>query len=181
MADRAARHPGNPTTAAAGGASVALESTDHETVHATCVIVDEAGVLIRGAAGTGKSTLARELIATAQLQGRFVRLVSDDRTRLSARHGRLVARTVPATAGRMEARGVGIIAAPHEPCAVVRLVIELSTEEPRRFPEPGEEVATLCGISVSCIRARSASSLAPLVLTRLAEAKRPSQQRHVTT
>ena len=51
-----------------------------ETVHATCVVIDEGGVLIRGAPAAGKSTLARELVAIALLQGRFARLVSDDRT-----------------------------------------------------------------------------------------------------
>ena len=140
-----------------------------ETVHATCAVVDEAGVLIRGAPGAGKSTLARELVALALLQGRFARLVSDDRTRLSARHGRVVAQAVAATAGRIEARGVGILSVPHESRAVVRLVIELSAKEPSRLPAPDETVATLCGILVSCIRARTGTPLAHLVLSRLRE------------
>jgi HPr kinase/phosphorylase len=144
-----------------------------QTVHATCVVIGEVGVLIRGAPGSGKSRLARELVALARLQGRFARLVSDDRTRLSARHGRVVAEAVAATAGRIEAWGVGILEVPHESRAVVRLVVELSTEEPTRFPEPEDDVATLCGILVSCVRGQSGAPLADLVLSRLREVHGP--------
>ena len=151
-----------------------------ETVHATCVVIDEAGVLIRGAPGAGKSTLARELIAAAALQGRFARLVSDDRTRLVARHGRLVAEAVGATAGRIEARGVGILSVAHEPRVVVRLVVELSAEEPSRMPAPEEGLATFCGVMVSCIRARSGTPLSHLVLFRLREVQGLSESRFVT-
>jgi HPr kinase/phosphorylase len=149
------------------GAALAERPARGETVHATCALIDEAGVLIRGAPGAGKSTLARELVALALLQGRFARLVSDDRTRLAALHGRLVATALAATAGRLEARGVGILSVPHESRAVVRLVIELSTEEPSRLPAPDESATTLCGIMVSCIRARSGTPLAHLVLSGL--------------
>jgi serine kinase of HPr protein (carbohydrate metabolism regulator) len=144
-----------------------------ETVHATCVVIDEGGVLIRGAPAAGKSTLARELVAIALLQGRFARLVSDDRTRLRADHGRLVAHAVAATAGRMEARGLGLLNVAHEERAVVRLVVELSTQEPRRFPEPEESVVPLCGIMVPCIRGRSGAPLAHLVLSRPRGVDRP--------
>ncbi|HEX2136131.1 MAG TPA: serine/threonine protein kinase [Microvirga sp.] len=155
-------------------------SAGRETVHATCVVIDEAGVLIRGAPGAGKSTLARELVAAAALAGRFARLVSDDRTRLAARHGRLVAEAVGATAGWIEARGVGILSVAHEPRAVVRLLVELSAEEPNRMPTPEEGLATLCGVMVSCIRARSGTPLADLVLFRLREVQGLSDSRFVT-
>ena len=56
----------------------------HETIHAGCVLVGEAGLLIRGASGSGKSALAREVVSLALGTGRFGRLVSDDRTRLEA-------------------------------------------------------------------------------------------------
>ena len=68
--------------------------SDPGTIHAGCVLVGEAGLLIRGASGSGKSTLAREVVSRAVQAGRFGRLVSDDRTRIEARHGRLVAHPV---------------------------------------------------------------------------------------
>ena len=154
--------------------------SDAQTIHAGCVLVGEAGLLIRGAAGAGKAALARELIAAAALQGGFARLVSDDRTRLTACHGRLVAEAVRATAGRIEARGVGILSVAHEPRAVVRLVVELSADEPSRMPAPEEGLATLCGVMVSCIRARSATPLCHLVLFRLREVQGLSVSRCVT-
>jgi serine kinase of HPr protein (carbohydrate metabolism regulator) len=85
------------------------------TIHASCVVIGEAGILIRGGSGSGKSTLARELVHAAAASGRFARLVSDDRTHVAARNGRLVARVVEAIAGRLEARGAGIFAVAHEP------------------------------------------------------------------
>ena len=46
-------------------------------VHASAVAIGEAGILIRGPSGAGKSSLALALIALAQLQGRFARLIAD--------------------------------------------------------------------------------------------------------
>ena len=45
-----------------------------ETIHAGCVLVGEAGLLIRGPSGSVKSTLAREVIARSSETGRFVYL-----------------------------------------------------------------------------------------------------------
>ena len=134
------------------------------TVHASCVLVGEAGILIEGASGAGKSTLAREVVAAARLAGRFARLVSDDRTRLEVRNGRVLARTVAAIAGRIEIRGLGIVGTAHEERAVVRLVLSLSSDAPPRWPLPEESLAPLCGIMVPRLFLRSGAASAPLVL-----------------
>jgi serine kinase of HPr protein (carbohydrate metabolism regulator) len=136
------------------------------TVHGTCVVVGEDGILIRGEPGSGKSTLAREIVERASEAGRFARLVSDDRTRLAARHGRLVAGAVAAIAGRLEVRGIGIVRVAHEPGAVVRLVVDLVPGEPPRLPEPADGSVTLCGISVPRLRGRLGPGLCGLVLER---------------
>jgi serine kinase of HPr protein (carbohydrate metabolism regulator) len=138
------------------------------TVHAGCVVIGEAGVLIRGASGAGKSAFARRLIAAARLGGAFARLVADDRVRLEPCHGRLLARPVPGIAGLMEVRGVGVVAAPHEPAALVRLVVDLSPDVPERHPDPGERVATLAGVALPRLAGRPDADLAETVLDRLA-------------
>ena len=134
------------------------------TVHASCVLVGEAGILIEGASGAGKSTLAREIVAAARLAGRFARLVSDDRTRLEVRNGRIVARTVAAIAGQIEIRGLGIVGTAHEGGAVVRLVLSLSSDAPPRWPLPEDSLAPLCGIMVPRLFLQSGAASAPLVL-----------------
>jgi serine kinase of HPr protein (carbohydrate metabolism regulator) len=47
-------------------------------VHASCVLVGEGAVLVRGPAGSGKTALCLALIEQAQRIGVFSRLVADD-------------------------------------------------------------------------------------------------------
>ena len=108
--------------------------TPRPTIHATCVVVGEAGVLIRGPSGSGKSGLAAEIADLARLRGKFAALVADDRVRLEPVNGRLVASCPPAIAGLIERRGVGIVQADHWPEAVVRLVVDIEAA-PARMPE----------------------------------------------
>lgn len=117
-----------------------------DEIHAGCVVIGEAGILIRGASGSGKSCLARHLIDAAQRGGVFARLVADDRVALSTQHGRLIARPNRAIAGKMEVRGLGIVAAPHEDAAVIRLVVDCVTETPPRLPEDAERSVTINGV-----------------------------------
>ncbi len=99
-----------------------------ETLHASCVALDGRGVLILGRSGAGKSSLALELMALG------ARLVADDRTVLHAGDGAPVASCPPAIRGRIEARGVGILAADPAPPAPVVLVVDLDTSEAGRLP-----------------------------------------------
>ncbi len=115
------------------------------SIHASVVVIGEAGVLIRGDSGAGKSSLARRLIETAQARGLFARLVGDDRIVLAAAGGRLVARPHPAIPGQIEARGRGILTMAHEPAAPIRCVIDLVRPPPgcgelTRLPDPGQLV-----------------------------------------
>lgn len=118
-----------------------------EGVHATAVVVGEAGILIFGSSGAGKSALALALIARARERGQFAALVGDDRVWLTARGGRVVVAGAAHMAGRIERRGAGIVAADWEPAAVVRLVLELSPPNRPclRYPENPETLA-LAGV-----------------------------------
>ncbi len=131
--------------------------------HATCVVLGEAGVLIRGESGSGKSSLGLALLERAAARGLFAALVADDRVRIALRHGRLVARPHPAIAGRIEVRGLGLLGRPAEEACLLRLVVDLVPAAPR-LPEPGAERADLLGISLPrlCLdRALRDTGLAP--------------------
>src|SRR5919112_439088 len=100
------------------------------------------------------SSPTRELLAAARQRGRFGRLVSDDRTRLEARHGRLIARPVEAISGLIEVRGLGLVASEHEAAGVVGLLVELWADEPPRLPEAAQARVTLCGVVIPRIYGR---------------------------
>lgn len=136
-------------------------------LHATCLIVGEAGVLIRGASGAGKSRLARALMTEARLRGLFARLVGDDRISVEAAGGRLIARGHPAIAGLIEARGLGILAGAAEPECVVRLVVDLSDDIEPRMPSPADRVVTLAGVGIPRLGLGPDADRADLVLAAL--------------
>jgi HPr kinase/phosphorylase len=117
-----------------------------ERIHASCVVLGECGILVRGAPGSGKSSLVRQMLFEAKLGGRFARLVCDDQVEIEERHGRLLARAVAAIEGRLEVRGVGIIEVQHEPAAAIRLVVDCGTQQPRRMPEEDDGFAELSGV-----------------------------------
>jgi serine kinase of HPr protein (carbohydrate metabolism regulator) len=119
------------------------------TVHGNALIVGEAGVLLRGPSGSGKSSLALDLIAFAAQRGVFARLIADDRVEVVNSHGRLIARPHSAIAGAIEERGVGIVPTPHEPAGVIRCVADLSaptTPPPERLPPEEALEVDLCGV-----------------------------------
>ncbi|MEI2385432.1 HPr kinase/phosphatase C-terminal domain-containing protein [Breoghania sp. JC706] len=117
--------------------------------HATCVVVGTAGVLIRGASGSGKSALGLALVGHARGAGHFAALVGDDRVALDVSGGRLVARVPPAIAGLIEQRGRGIRSVPYLPAAVVRLVVDLVPAKTiDRMPEEAALRAEIAGVTL---------------------------------
>ena len=109
-------------------------------IHGTCVSFDNRAVLICGAAGSGKSSLALQLI------GLGARLVADDQTILSEKSGALMATCPDALKGLIEARGVGVMRVDHQSSAVVELVVDLNELEEDRLPERRQ--ASLLGIDL---------------------------------
>ncbi|MCU6452649.1 HPr kinase/phosphatase C-terminal domain-containing protein [Sphingomonas sp. A2-49] len=99
-----------------------------EMLHATAVAIDGRAVLLEGVSGTGKSDLALRLI------DRGAMLVSDDQTLLMRQGERLVARPPDTIRGRIEVRGIGIVAMPHVEDVPVALIVRLGAE-PMRMPE----------------------------------------------
>lgn len=134
--------------------------------HATAVVIGEAGLLIRGASGSGKSRLADALIETARRRGDFARLVGDDRVAVENRAGRLVATGHPSVAGLIERRGIGIVGVDHLGSVVLRGVIDLEAAS-RRLPEAAEASVPIAGVGLprlALVGGDEAASRAAMIL-----------------
>ncbi len=77
------------------------------------------------------------------------RLVSDDQTLISLRDGHLWGAAPPSLAGKIEARGIGILAVEHLPAAPLALVADLGRTETDRLPP--ERTITFFDISLPCL------------------------------
>ncbi len=121
-------------------------------IHATCVLLSrageafgapgDAGILLLGESGAGKSDLALRLIAMGAL------LVADDRVELSVENNQLIARAPGNLAGLIEIRNVGIVALPHAPHAAIALTVMLgAAKNLPRLPEH-ERFAPPAGINL---------------------------------
>lgn len=119
-------------------------------MHATGLVVAGAGVIVSGASGSGKSSLAFELLERGRMSGRFCCLVADDQIFLSGYTGGLVMLAPAPIAGLAEMRGYGVARIDHEPCAVVDLMVELvpASEAPRYRRD---KVRTLEGVAIPCL------------------------------
>ncbi|MEM6588082.1 MAG: HPr kinase/phosphatase C-terminal domain-containing protein [Pseudomonadota bacterium] len=119
-------------------------NSDIETLHASCVAIEERAVLILGASGSGKSGLALQLMACG------ARLVSDDRTQIWRAGDTLMADAPERLSGLIEAREVGILrvtpAGPHR----IELVIDMDRTETQRLPEPHQ--TELMGLSITMLK-----------------------------
>ena len=131
-------------------------SPDQLLLHATAVAVDDQAVLIEGASGSGKSALALALMAFGAV------LVADDRVLLQIAGGNLIA-TPPATiAGRIEARGMGILKARHREDVRVALSVDLDRQETDRLPPRRSK--NLLGISIPVLHNTGTAHFAPSIL-----------------
>lgn len=122
-------------------------------VHATALVVGGAGLLVRGPSGAGKTSLALALVAEAERDGRYGRLVGDDRVGLTVAGGRLLARPHPAVVGRVEVRGLGLLRVAVEPACVVRLVLDLAVDRADLGPRCPDQppTATLLGLALPAL------------------------------
>lgn len=119
-------------------------------LHATAVAFGPArGVLILGPSGAGKSTLALALI------GAGAQLVADDQVMLAPVEGQLYVRAPRATAGLIEARGVGLLRLPNRRLARIVLALDLGLPMDTRLPMA--ENRTIAGITLPCLAATPTS------------------------
>jgi HPr kinase/phosphorylase len=110
-------------------------------LHATCVDIAGAGVLLRGQSGSGKSDLALRLIDDGAV------LIADDQVELRVEEGAIVAVSPASIAGLLEVRGLGIVRLRSGGSAKVMLIADLVAPDViDRMPEPG--CCTLLGVDV---------------------------------
>ena len=103
-----------------------------ENIYAGCVSYKNAGILIFGPSGSGKSDLALRLI-----MNKGCVLVSDDRTDLEEKDGGLQASCPDGIKGLLEIRGIGIKTMPFQASAAVKLAVFLENDNRKieRLPE----------------------------------------------
>ncbi|WP_298974845.1 HPr kinase/phosphorylase [uncultured Roseobacter sp.] len=125
------------------GPSTAYKEDDAITIHATCVAYDGRAALILGAAGSGKSSLALQMMAYGAA------LVADDQTVLTVQSGTLLASPPPTIKGLIEARGVGLLKAANVTNVHVTVAVDMDREEMQRLPS--RHMLTLAGVEVPCL------------------------------
>lgn len=133
------------------GVATALPS---EMLHASSVAIGGRGVLIEGRSGEGKSDLALRLI------DRGATLIADDQTICRRESGTLLACVPPTIAGKIEVRGVGIVAMPHQDRVPVALLIVI-LDHPPRLPEENR-TRRIAGIDVPVLALAALEPSAPI-------------------
>jgi HPr kinase/phosphorylase len=110
---------------------------DRDILHATAV-ADSAGrgLIILGPSGSGKSSLALQLI------GLGARLVADDRTVVTGDGDAVLLTCPPTIRGWIEARGVGLLHVDPVRRAFLHLAVDLAQTEEDRLP-PRRDIVIL--------------------------------------
>ena len=119
---------------------------DSIPLHGSVVDWSGLGVLLLGASGAGKSSLALRLMALG------ADLVSDDRVLLRRCAEHLVAEAPQPLRGLVEARGVGILRVPYSEAARIVLAVDLDQAPGARMPEPRKIALLGCHIRLLCGR-----------------------------
>ncbi len=97
---------------------------------ATCVAIGARAIMIEGAPGSGKSSLALALIDRGGV------LIGDDGVMLHSHSNTLFARPHPQTRGLLEVRNLGLLPFPVCDEAPVALLIRLTADAPRYIDAP---------------------------------------------
>jgi serine kinase of HPr protein (carbohydrate metabolism regulator) len=119
-------------------------------VHASAVVLGESGVLIRGASGGGKSSLALALVEAWDRRGDFACLVGDDRVQVRIVNGRALVSPHEKLSGLAEWRGIGLIEQDYEARVVLALIVDLESREQQadcpRLPETEQMLIDFHGL-----------------------------------
>lgn len=119
-----------------------------ENIHATGLVLDGHGLILRGPSGAGKSLLALELMDQWEARRLSAKLVSDDRVEIVTDGSGLAMRAPKAIEGLIELRGRGIVSRPFVPSGPLHLVVDL-VDVFERLVEEDALRTELLGVSIA--------------------------------
>lgn len=129
---------------------------ERKIIHATFVVLNKKGVLLKGKSGSGKSDIALRLI-----ENKGAELVADDAVEMFVHSGKLWGKAPDNLKGMLEVRGIGIVKYPYMADAAVDMVVELKNkpEEIERMPIKQQEI--ILGLEINKIDLYAKESSAP--------------------
>ena len=125
-----------------------MPASPKRNLHATGLVLDKTGLILRGSSGAGKSLLALELIDEWEARGLEAKLVSDDRIDIEATTSGLVMHAPKAIEGLIELRGRGIVSRPFVSKAPLHLVVDM-VDSLERMVEEDSLLTEIDGVSIA--------------------------------
>ena len=127
---------------------------DSLIMHATCVDINGSGVLIVGRSGSGKSSLAINLIALGST------LVADDQCEIVKKNNKLSVFKPTSLPSSIEIRGVGLVSVPMAVEPSLDWVVNMDEAETQRMPDlhfteiDGYRIPTIFGKNMDDLASR---------------------------
>jgi len=127
---------------------------DSLIMHATCVDINGSGVLIVGRSGSGKSSLAINLIALGST------LVADDQCEIVKKNNKLSVFKPTSLPSSIEIRGVGLVSLPMAVETSLDWVVNMDEAETQRMPDlqfteiDGYRIPTIFGKNMDDLASR---------------------------
>ena len=127
---------------------------DSLIMHATCVDINGSGVLIVGRSGSGKSSLAINLIALGST------LVADDQCEIVKKNNKLSVFKPTSLPSSIEIRGVGLVSVPMVVETSLDWVVNMDEAETQRMPNlqftkiDGYRIPTIFGKNMDDLASR---------------------------
>lgn len=136
-----------------------MMTVTQDAIHATCVAINGAGIMITGKSGSGKSDLALRLIDRGCL------LVSDDhvladKVLLDSGDEGIMLHAVEEIAGQLEIRSLGIHDFDYITAVPLKMMVEL-TDRPERYPMD-QQMRTILGLAIPVIKLNPFEASAPI-------------------
>ena len=123
-------------------------------MHATCVDINGSGVLIVGRSGSGKSSLAINLLALGS------KLVADDQCELVKKNNRFSVSKPASLPNSIEIRGIGLVSVPMVIETSLDWVVNMDEAEKKRMPDlrfteiDGYKIPTVFGKNMDDLASR---------------------------